>query len=50
MKTNVTADNLSATEAAKTPAPQSRDRIRQDKFSTLHLPCFLSDLNKQSKD
>ncbi len=46
MKTIINTDNKPAPDDDKKAGGPSRDRIRQDKFSTLHLPCFLSDLNK----
>lgn len=50
MKTIIDNENKAGADSAKQTGAPVRDRIRQDKFSTLRLPCFLSDLNKQLKD
>lgn len=46
MKT-IDKNNKPASDNDKPPRGLSRDRIRQDKFSTLPLPWFLSDINTQ---
>jgi hypothetical protein len=47
MKIIIEKNNKSATETGRQPAGPSRGRIRQDKFSTLHLRCFLPDIGKK---
>lgn len=49
MKTIAVPGDAAMPESAKKADGPSRERIRKDKFSTLHLPCFLSDLNKTDK-